>query len=209
MVSLDEFSLLIQNWSGSPLTLLFLLFLATFILEDLAIAGGAFAVSTQLLDPFVTCCFLAFGIYFGDLGLYGLGRLARRLPWLKNYLQKGSVSPDQKAQDTPPSWLSKGQNWLQKNLLLALFVARITPGARLPSYSACGFFALSFSHFSAIAGVLALPWTFLLFTLLYLFGEALLALPAPWNWLIGPVFLVTVLVMPRLLKRFVAFRKGP
>lgn len=177
---------LMQSWSQHPGILLVLLLGATFILEDLAVAAGALLASGGVTDPLLTILALASGIYLGDLGLYGLGRLSRR----QRHIQGWIGGPR----------LQKARAWLESSLFPALLAARLTPGARLPGYAACGLFAIPFSRFSLIVFLLAFPWTCALFLALFLSGEALLALPAPWNWLAGPALLGVTLLFPRLLR---------
>ena len=81
---LDSLSILIAA-STEPWIILPALVLITFLLEDVAIAAGvALALNGTIGWPAAFVA-VAGGIALGDIGLYGLGRLAIRLPALRRY----------------------------------------------------------------------------------------------------------------------------
>ena len=66
----------------------------------------------------------------GDIGLYGLGKLAAMFPWAHR-LDPAAAGP-------------QGQRWLQQRVFKVVFIARFLPGVRLPTYTACGFLGAGF-----------------------------------------------------------------
>ena len=115
------------------LTFISLVF-GTFVSEDLAcitagllIQRGELGVSTGILACTV-------GIFVGDFGLWGVGRVFGRAalgwPWVARQLKQGRVEDM--------------QLWLTRHAAGAIVGSRFLPGTRLPLY--------------VIAGVLELPW---------------------------------------------------
>ena len=102
------------------------LMLATFVSEDLTCVTAGLLVHGGELDLGVALlgCFL--GIYLGDLGLWGLGRLMGRglrwksLAWLL------------------PRRLEELGEWLDRRGWMAILASRFLPGTRLPLYVAAG-----------------------------------------------------------------------
>ena len=147
--------------------------LMTLLLEDVAIAAGV-AVATQgHLSWGWAFTAVAGGIALGDLALYGLGLAAHQVPWLqRKYLDERS------------RW-AHGQ--LAQRLPSAVLLARVVPGLRLVTYSACGFLRLPFLPFSAWVTVAVLLWTAGLFWLSAAAGEVLA------TWLNLPVAVAVTL----------------
>jgi membrane protein DedA with SNARE-associated domain len=118
--------------------------LATFVSEDLTcIATGALIASGQVgLVPGVLAC--AAGIYFGDLLLYFVGRLAGR-PIVRRIV--------------PESKLAAAARWMSERGAAVVLLSRFTPGLRLPTYLAAGMLHTRFWTFNAYFLVAALVWT--------------------------------------------------
>jgi len=161
------------------------LILATFVLEDAATAAGALLAAAGAIDPLLAAVSLWAGVVLGDLGLYGLGYAARKPGWAARWLAR------QRVQATGIK--------LSANLWTVLLAARVIPGTRLPTYLACGLFAVPFHQFALIVAVAVGGWTGALFTLLYLLGEQALDLSGPWRWLTGGAILATGIFLPMLL----------
>src|SRR6202000_3366614 len=108
------------------------IFFATFLYEDGATLLAATLSASGRLDPRIGLLSNFFGIWIGDLPLYGLGSsLGRRTMqwrWLQKYLR--------------PEALAKAEVWLAKHGLFALVVGRASPGSRPPLYIAAGPFPL-------------------------------------------------------------------
>ncbi|MGE3842964.1 MAG: DedA family protein [Vicinamibacterales bacterium] len=110
----------------------------TLVSEDLACITAGLLIQQGAIDPLagVTAC--ALGIYAGDLGLWSLGRLSRRLgdmPWV---VRKWMVTPQA---------LSLREGLLRRSGV-ALFCSRFLPGTRLPLYVGAGFVGVTCGVFS-------------------------------------------------------------
>jgi membrane protein DedA with SNARE-associated domain len=140
----------------------------TFVLEDAATVLAAAQVHEGTVSPALALGSLYVGIVLGDLGLYGLGYLAALVPWARRLI--------------PPDAMRRSQTWLGKRLIRVVFVSRFLPGARLPTYTACGFLRADFLRFAATAVVATLIWTTLLFSLSVRMGEVLTDTLGAWRW---------------------------
>jgi len=146
---------------SAPWLVMTALMLTTFLLEDLAIAAGAALAAQGLLSWPLAFVAVAGGIALGDIGLYAVGRAARRLPFLqRRYITAGKP------------WL---QNKLNDRLGSALLLARAIPGLRLLTYTLCGFAAVSILPFTAWVLLAVTLWTAALFWLSSTVGAALAA----------------------------------
>ena len=166
------------------------LVLTTFLLEDVAIAAGAAVAVQGSLSWELAFAAVAGGIALGDLGLYGLGLAAKRLPFLRRGLTAGRGT-----------WV---RDQLQGGLPSAVMLARVIPGLRFVTYTACGFFNLPFWRFCAWVFVAVALWTAGLLWLGALFGAALafaLGIPAPIAVALPIVALACVLAGLRRNKR--------
>jgi membrane protein DedA with SNARE-associated domain len=126
------------------------------------------------------------GIALGDLGLYGLGVLARRLP----FLRQRYIGPR-----TPAL-----RERLDRRLPSAVLLARVIPGLRLVTYTASGFLRVSLPAFSLWVGVAVAGWTVGLFALGHVLGAwlaATLHVPAPVAVALPIVALALVLPLLR------------
>ena len=175
--------------ASQPLTLFFGLVVLSFILEDLAtLTGAAMAASQPELFPVALGAVLT-GIVVGDLGLYGIGYYARRHPKVKQWLQRRG--------------LHKAQRWLKTNLFTLVLVSRLTPGLRLPSYTACGLVGAHFGRFATYAVGLVIIWTIGLFFLTASaadFADRYLELKHSW-WVVVPLLLIILFVVQRVLRK--------
>jgi membrane protein DedA with SNARE-associated domain len=156
----------------------FAIIFATFILEDAATVMAALqAVSGELSIPLALGS-LYVGIVLGDIGLYGLGRLAALVPWFKRLL--------------PPQRTEMVRQWLHGHVFRVVVISRFLPGVRLPTYTTCGFLGASFRRFCAGTMTATVVWTSSLFFLSMRFGEFIMAHFGVWRWagLIGLVVCV-------------------
>lgn len=159
----------------------------TFILEDAATVIAAMQVQTEALSTGVALGALYVGIVLGDLGLYGLGRLAALFPWARRW------APRQKARNS--------RSWIEHHVFRVVFISRFLPGARLPMYTACGFLRASFLRFALAAVVATLLWTSLLFAVSLHVGGFLMAHLGAWRWAGFLCFAATIVVIGRLAAR--------
>jgi membrane protein DedA with SNARE-associated domain len=152
---------------------------ATFILEDAATVVTAMQVQDGAMTLEVGLFSLYAGIILGDLGLYGLGRLAASVPWLERFI--------------PARRRDIGRDWLNSRLARVILVSRFLPGLRLPTYTTCGFLRTSFLVFALTATFATLIWTSLLFTISMKLGHYILAYLGAWRWAGIAVFCIVLL----------------
>jgi membrane protein DedA with SNARE-associated domain len=153
---------------ASPAVIALVLALTTLLLEDLAIAAGVALAAQGAISWELSLFAVGAGIAVGDLGLYGVGMLATRVPWLqRRYV--GSKS----------DW---AREKIVRRLSSAVLLARVIPGLRLATYTACGFVRVPFVPFSLWVLLAVTLWTVGLYVLSAAIGQALartLGLPAP------------------------------
>ena len=148
------------NGMGEPWFIAVALILTTFLFEDIAIAAGVSLATQGALTWSAAFIAVAFGIALGDLLLYGVGVLARRVNWLKKRYIKSDSS----------STLTER---LHKNLFSAVLLARVIPGLRLLTYTACGFTRAPITPFTTLVSLAVVLWTGSLFWLSAAVGDAL------------------------------------
>lgn len=165
----------------------------TFILEDAATIIAASQVANDTMSLAVALGALYVGIVLGDIGLYGLGRLAALFPWARRWAPR----PGGRAGGR------QGRTWIEANVFKTVFLSRFIPGARLPTYTLCGFLHASFTRFALATTLATMIWTSLLFTLSLRVGTFLIAHLGAWRWLGVAFFVATILVIGRLAARIV------
>jgi membrane protein DedA with SNARE-associated domain len=130
---------------ASPAVIAAVLALTTLLLEDLAIAAGVALATQGLIGWGLSLAAVGGGIAAGDIGLYGLGLAATRLPWLRaRYVGDKS------------DW-ARGQ--IVKRLSSAVLLARVIPGLRLATYTTCGFVRVPLAPFTAWVLLAVALWT--------------------------------------------------
>ena len=153
---------------AAPAVIAAVLALTTLLLEDLAIAAGV-ALSTQgVISWELSLAAVGGGIALGDLGLYAMGLGATRVPWLRRrYVGDKSL------------W---AREQIVRRLPSAVLLARVVPGLRLATYTACGFVRVPIVPFTAWVILAVTLWTVGLYGLSAAIGQALakhLGLPPP------------------------------
>jgi membrane protein DedA with SNARE-associated domain len=173
--------------AASPLLQAGAIILGTFILEDAATVLAALRVSDGTLSGPLALAALYVGIVLGDLGLYGLGRAAARHPWVARYLDMRT--------------LARARLWVSGRLIATVMAARFMPGARLPTYTACGFLGVPLDRFALGVVAATLIWTSLLFGAGLAFGDLVLVRLGSWRWPAGLGFVLAVILVGRLVAR--------
>ena len=158
--------------------------LGTFILEDAATVLAAMRVQTGGVAWWVALLALYVGIVIGDLGLYGLGALAAKLPALRRWIGEDR--------------LERGRAWLSGRVFRVVFISRFLPGMRLPTYTACGFLHASLSRFCLAAIVATLAWTSMLFVVSLRVGQFLIDHLGAWRWAGAAGFAVVLVLAGRI-----------
>ncbi|HSI57650.1 MAG TPA: VTT domain-containing protein, partial [Ideonella sp.] len=119
--------------------------LTTLLLEDLAIAAGVALATQGAISWGLSLAVVGGGIALGDLGLYALGLAATRVPGLRQrYIGERSL------------W---AREQLLQRLASAVLLARVIPGLRLVTYTACGFLRVPLRPFTAWVAVAVSFWT--------------------------------------------------
>lgn len=176
---------------ATPWAIALALAATTLLLEDLAIAAGVALATQGLIGWPLSLAAVGGGIAVGDIGLYGLGLAATRVPWLRQRL----VGPR-------TLWARQA---LGQRLPSAVLLARVIPGLRLVTYTACGLVRVPLLRFCAWVLLAVALWTAGLYALSVAIGQALaqqlglppaLAVAMPimalaaavplWRWLRGP-----------------------
>ncbi len=147
--------------AAQPWAICIALVLTTFLLEDLAIAVGAVLAVQGHLSWELAFLAVGGGIALGDLGLYGLGLAANRVGYLRRRLIEGRGA-----------WLGEQ---LASRFAGAIMLARVVPGLRLVTYTACGFYRLPFWPFCAWVVLAVAVWTAGLMWLSSVLGAAISA----------------------------------
>jgi membrane protein DedA with SNARE-associated domain len=175
-----------------------LLFLATFVSEDLACVGAGLLVAQEVmpLTPAVLSC--AAGILVGDLGLYAIGRAAAagllRWRWARERMPK-------KDGRLARAFRARGVE--------ILFASRFLPGSRLPVFLAAGALSWPLTKFVLILAIAGLVWTPILVYASVLAG----AVVADWieryggyAWLAVPALLLLIWAATRTIPRLFSWR---
>jgi len=175
---------------GTPLVIAAALALTTLLVEDLAIAAGVALAAQGLISWELSIAAVGVGIALGDLGLYALGLGATRLRWLQR--RYGGHRSD---------W-ARGK--LLTQLGSAVLIARVVPGLRLATYTACGFVRVPLLPFTAWVVLAVTIWTLGLYALSAAIGHALadaLGLPLPVAVALPVVLLALAIPLLRRLRR--------
>jgi len=130
---------------AEPWAICVALALTTLLLEDLAIAAGVAVAAQGLIGWPLSFAAVAGGIAAGDLGLYALGLGALRWSWLRR-----RFAPARHA------W-ARGE--LTRRLGSAVLLARVIPGLRLVTYTACGYLRVPLPAFGAWVLMAVVLWT--------------------------------------------------
>jgi membrane protein DedA with SNARE-associated domain len=157
--------------------------LGTFILEDAATVMAALQVQEGALPMGLALVSLYTGIVLGDLGLYGLGWLSARMPWVARRL--------------PPHRQETVRAWISGHIFKVVLVSRFLPGLRLPTYTTCGFVGADLRQFAVAAIAATACWTSLLFAISLKLGQFLMDHLGAWRWAGAAGFVAFIIVAGR------------
>lgn len=157
--------------------------LATFVTEDGTVIAVGLAIAHHQIDwgvGFIACLI---GIAAGDGGLWLIGRVfgrrALRLPLLRGWL--------------PESSLERWGRWFDRHTIQAVFLARVIPGTRLPTYLAAGLLSRRAHGFLFWAAVAAFVWTPLILLTVIVVGQGVFE--AVRSVFSGPVAIIISIVV--------------
>ena len=181
---------------ATPAVIALVLALTTLLLEDLAIAAGVALAAQGAISWELSLLAVGGGIALGDIGLYGLGRAATRVPWLeRRYVGEKSL------------W-ARAQ--LVRRLPSAVLLARVIPGLRLATYTACGFVLVPLLPFLAWVLLAVTLWTVGLYVLSAAIGQALAThLGLPPALAVALPIVVLALAVPLVRRARHSFRRVP
>ncbi|MEW6321119.1 MAG: VTT domain-containing protein [Acidobacteriota bacterium] len=135
--------------------------LATLVSEDAAAVGAGALAATGGVPPVGAAAAAGVGIYAGDIGLYVLGRLARRTGPFERLV----------ARRWPAATNDAARRKVERAVAPVVLVTRFTPGTRTITYVAaglCGVRAVPFLFWTAVAVSL---WTSLIVGGVWLLGS--------------------------------------
>lgn len=188
MLSPDTIASFLADMAKNPVLLAAAIIIATFILEDAATIAAALLAADGIAPVPLALGALLTGIVLGDIGLYGLGRLATRNSWVRRQLQRRTA-------------VDFGR-WMGKRIFPVVFSARFIPGARFPSYTASGMLGLSFWRFTLAAVIATSLWSILSFSLIFFLGIYFHEWLGSWRWVIGGLLVCGLLIFARTHRRY-------
>lgn len=187
----------LQTWLTSDNTSLTLLcvgiVLLSYLLEDLAIATAATLSANGDLLPSLALMSIFIGIATGDLGLYVLGRYARKVRWLRYRALSNSS-------------FKVIRQKLTQRAFANLFLIRFIPGLRTIGFTLSGFLAIPLPVFFSAVLLATSIWTLLVFTLIYQVGSHVFMSLSELKWLLIPVAFGLLFLMNRFLNK--SFTRG-
>ncbi|MEO0410694.1 MAG: VTT domain-containing protein [Pseudomonadota bacterium] len=160
---------------------------ATFILEDVAIVATALLASTDMMAPSAGLIALLVGIVLGDLGLFGIGYGAARLPMLRKYVDTRAAQRIRRIGTNRPFSL--------------VFTTRFVPGMRLPTYTSLGYVGASFWKFLQAVLFAVGVWTVSVYSAVFFLGQSVLADLGPWKYAAIGLALAAVFLIERSLAK--------
>lgn len=175
-------SLITGSAAGSVLLSLGII-LGVIFLEDTTVVVIGMLAADKLISVSHALISLYIGIAIGDIGLYFLGRFASTHPRLAKYVEHDFTAPF--------------RAWIETRFVLTVFVARFIPGARLPTYTASGFFRSPLSIFLLTTTSATAIWTTFLFSVSYWFGNITTGWMHEARWGIALAFILTLFFIGR------------
>ena len=142
----------------------------TLVSEDLTAVSVGLLIQRGGLSPVAGVIACAAGIYFGDLGLWMLGRV----------LGPKVLSWPRVSRTLPAGGVHRFVSWFDRHTGAAVFGSRLAPGTRLPLYLAAGACGTSFRRFAAWSLAAVAFWTPALVAASALAGEQIAPLLAGW-----------------------------
>lgn len=178
----------IYAFAGDPVMLGIALALATLVSEDGALVTGALLVGSDMASASVIIFWVTLGIVGGDIGLYWLGATARQNVWIRRRV--------------PVRRAASVRRWLKDRDIAVLFLSRLMPGMRLPTYVSYGFLGMSLVRFGAVMLVAGLLWV----TAMVIFVQQIQAVLSQAGGTVGVVgaiivAFVTLYGVPAAIKR--------
>lgn len=162
--------------SSSWLTMGLILLGLSLVHEDVALVTAGFMVVHHGMPYLLAAGFLFVGSVVGDFAIYGLGAMARGVPWLRRMV----IGPN----------VNRVHLWLDQHFTRVVCLSRLVPGVLFPSYVACGWFGFSFRRFARITILSDALYTGIAFTIVLTLGETVLKHVGYGVWGVLAVLLV-------------------
>ena len=115
---------------------------ATLVSEDAATLTAGALVAARTIPAATAIAWVALGIWIGDLGLFGLGRVARRVPAAQRWIDRRWSREQVHAMG----------GRLNRGAAIAILGSRFLPGTRVLLYVAAGALHVRVSTFAISAG---------------------------------------------------------
>ena len=122
---------------------------ATLLSEDAATVAAGALVAVKSMPATAAIVAVAFGIWAGDLGLFAIGRLARRSAVVAGWVDR-RWSVDR---------VTAMEVRFSRGVPLAILGSRFLPGTRVVLYVAAGLLHVRASTFAISTAVACLVWT--------------------------------------------------
>jgi membrane protein DedA with SNARE-associated domain len=122
---------------------------ATLVSEDAATLMAGALVAAQAMPAPTAIAWVAVGIWIGDLGLFGMGRLARRVPAVQRWIER-RWSRQQ---------ITAMESRLKRGAAAAIVGSRFLPGTRVLLYVAAGVLNVRTATFAISAACACVSWT--------------------------------------------------
>lgn len=129
--------------------LMFFIFMATMVSEDLTCIGTGLLIAQGVIGfvPGTAACLI--GIFVGDMAIYLGGRLLGRSALTKVPFKWFITEAD----------IEKSHQWFQSKGPMIILASRFIPGSRFPTYLSAGIIGAGFWMFMVFFGLAALIWT--------------------------------------------------
>ncbi len=179
-----ETLLTLSEDTGSHPAVAAILFVLTFLREDVAIVLGGLLIVEHRMPGGLVAASLYGGIVTGDLLLFGLGWLAQRSARVRRVMLRPGAE--------------RLAGWLSRHFLAAMIVARLLPGLIFPVYVACGLVGVRAAIFVPVTMLSAALYLPALLWLVIRFGETIPATLGAWVWIAA---ILAVLALSLLMAR--------
>ncbi len=176
--------------ANQPVILALVIIAATFILEDIATVTIALLASQMAIDGSIAIAALVAGTILGDFAVYLIANRAAHVPIVARFLNSGALKPV--------------REWMGRNALAMILVARFTPGLRLPVFAAAGSLDVPLRSFAIVIVLSTLVWTPGLYWAATALGSTGIAHFGMFGWVLPAALIATMAVAPRIVSHVVA-----
>jgi membrane protein DedA with SNARE-associated domain len=149
---------LLAQFSDESIQFGLALFVATFVVEDLATITAGIIVARTGADPTAAVAGVILGTAAGDLALYGFGRWGAKTRYGSKLRARDDVR--------------RAEAWITGRVLPLTLAARFMPGFRLPVFTASGLVAAPLTTVGAAIALTTPLWTSTLFAASHAAGQA-------------------------------------